>query len=71
MFAQSPTDVIPRARQAIGTKQTMMTIAPTGRNLIVLDIVPKGSKVNRLDFIDCISLDLSVNCPHRIQQAIL
>jgi hypothetical protein len=43
MFARSPTDVIPRTRQPIGTKKTMITIVCTGRESIVLDILPKGS----------------------------
>jgi hypothetical protein len=34
MFAQSPTDVIPRTRRAIRTKQTMITILLTGCNLM-------------------------------------
>jgi hypothetical protein len=39
MFARSPTDVIPRTWQTIGTIQTMVTIFFTGRKLIVLDIL--------------------------------
>jgi hypothetical protein len=41
LFAQSPIDVIPRTRQAIETKQTMIMIFFTGRKLIVLNILPK------------------------------
>jgi hypothetical protein len=47
MFARSPTDVIPRTRQAIGKKQTMIKISFTGRKVIVLDVVPNGSKFNQ------------------------
>jgi hypothetical protein len=48
IFGPLPTDVIPRTRQAIGRKQTMIAIFFTGRKRIVLDILPKGSKFNRL-----------------------
>jgi hypothetical protein len=52
----------------------MITIIFTGRNLIVLDILPKGSKSNQLHFIDHIFPDLkreSVNFHRRIPQATL
>jgi hypothetical protein len=52
MSARSPRDVIPRTRQAIGSKKTMVAILFTRRKLIVLDIRPKGSKVNWLSFVD-------------------
>jgi hypothetical protein len=50
MFVWSSTDVIPRIRQAIGTKKTMIRIFITGYKLIVLDLSLKGSKFNQLDF---------------------
>jgi hypothetical protein len=52
MFAGSPTDVVPRTRQAFETKQTIITISFTGRTLIVLDVLPAGSKFNELYFVD-------------------
>jgi hypothetical protein len=51
IFARSPTDVIPRTRQAIGTKQSTITLFFTRRKLTVLDILPKGSKFNQLYFV--------------------
>jgi hypothetical protein len=72
MFAQLPTDVIPRTRQVIGTKQTMITIVFTRGKLLVLDILPKGIKCNQFDFVDYISPDLqreNVNFHGRIPQA--
>jgi hypothetical protein len=47
-------DVIPRTRQAIATKQTMITTFFTGRKLIGLDILSKGSKFNEPYFVDYI-----------------
>ena len=47
IFACSPADVIPRTRQAMGAKKIMMTLFFTGRRLIVLDIMPRGSKCNQ------------------------
>jgi histone-lysine N-methyltransferase SETMAR len=58
MFARSPRDVIPRTRQGIGVKKTMITVFFTGRKLIVLDILPKGSRFNQLYFVDYIFPDL-------------
>jgi hypothetical protein len=72
MFARSPTAVIPRTRQATGTKLTMITIFFTGGKPVVLEILPKESKFNQLYFIDFIFLDLkkeNVNFHGRIPQA--
>jgi hypothetical protein len=72
MFARSPTDSIPRARQAIGTKQTMITIFFPGRKLLVLDILPKSSKLSQLSFVDYMLPDLkreNMDFPRRIRQA--
>jgi hypothetical protein len=44
MSIQSLADVIKRTRQASGTKRTMIMFFLTGHKLIVLDILPKGSK---------------------------
>jgi hypothetical protein len=50
--SQWPPDATPRTRQAIETKQTMITIFFTRCKLIVLDILPKGSKFNQRYFAD-------------------
>jgi transposase len=54
MFARSPAEVVPRIRQGIDTKKTMVTIFFTWRELIVLDVLAKDSKFNQLYFIDYI-----------------
>jgi hypothetical protein len=46
MFARAPSEVIPRTRQTIGAKNTMTTIFFTAHQLILLDVLPKGSKFN-------------------------
>jgi hypothetical protein len=74
IFARSPTSVIPRTRQAVGTKQTMIAIFFTGYKLIVLDTLPKGAKFNQPNFVDYIFLDLKrehVNLHCWIPQATL
>jgi hypothetical protein len=58
MFAPSPTDVIPRTRQAIGMNQAMKTTFFTGRKLIMPNIITKESKFNQLYFVDYIFLGL-------------
>jgi hypothetical protein len=47
MFARAPSEVIPRAQQTIGAKKTMITIFFTARQLILLNVLPKGSKFNQ------------------------
>jgi hypothetical protein len=72
MFARSPADIIPRTRQAIGTKGNMIAIFFTRRKLIVLDILPQGSKFNQLYFVDYIFPDSkrgNVNFHWRVLQA--
>jgi hypothetical protein len=44
-FAREPSKVIPRTGQTIGAK-TMITIFFTARQLIMLGVLPKGSKFN-------------------------
>jgi hypothetical protein len=71
-LARSPTYAIPRTRQAIRRKETMIMILFTGQKLILLDIFRKGSKFNQLYFIDYILPDLkrgNVNFHRRIPQA--
>jgi hypothetical protein len=58
-FAQSPAEVVSRIRHGIDTKKTMITIFFTGCELIVLNVLPKGSKFNQLYFIDYIFPDLT------------
>jgi hypothetical protein len=55
---RAPSEVIPRTRQTIGVKQTMITIFFTACQLILLDVLPKGSKFNQQYFIDCVFPDL-------------
>jgi hypothetical protein len=49
---------MPKARQAIGMKQTMITIFLTRRKLIMLGTLPKGRKFDQSCFIDYIFPDL-------------
>jgi hypothetical protein len=51
MFAKSPDDVTPRARQEIGGKKTMFIIFFTNRKLLIAEYLPKGQKYNQDDFI--------------------
>jgi hypothetical protein len=47
MFVQAPSEVIPRTQQTIGANKTMIMIFVTARQLILLDVLPKGSKSNQ------------------------
>jgi hypothetical protein len=58
MFARAPSEVIPRTRQTIGGKETMITIFFTARQLILLDVLPTGSKFNQPYFINSAFPDL-------------
>jgi hypothetical protein len=40
-FGREPSEVIPRTRQTIGAKKTMITIFFTARQLILLGVLPK------------------------------
>jgi hypothetical protein len=71
MFAPCLTDIIPRTRQAIGTKETAIMIFFTGHKRIMLDILPKESKFKEVYFIDYVFPDLkkkNVNCHRWIPQ---
>jgi hypothetical protein len=57
MFAQAPSEVITRTPQTIGAK-TMITIFFTASQLILLDVLPKGSTFNQQYFIDYVFPDL-------------
>jgi hypothetical protein len=50
MFARSPAVVIPRTRQAIGAKKTVIMSFFTARKTIVLDVLPKCYKYNQQSF---------------------
>jgi hypothetical protein len=72
MFARAPSEVIPGTRQTIGAKKTMITIFFTARQLILLDVLPKGSKFNQQYFINYVFLDLKTenrNFRRRIPRA--
>jgi hypothetical protein len=58
MFVRAPSQVIPKTQQTIGAKTTMITIFFTAHQLILLDVLPKGSKLNQQDFIDYVFPDL-------------
>jgi hypothetical protein len=58
MFARVSSKVIPKARQTIGAKKTMIAIFFTARQLILLDALTKGSKFNQQYFIDDVFPDL-------------
>jgi hypothetical protein len=58
MFTQSPAEVVPRTRQALGAKKTMITSFLPARKLMVLDVLPKGPKHNQQYFVDYIFTDL-------------
>jgi hypothetical protein len=60
MFARSATDVIPRTRQAVGAKKTMITMFFTAKKLIMFDILPRGSTFKELYFINNIFPDFKI-----------
>jgi hypothetical protein len=60
MFAWAPAEVIPRTRQTIGSKNTIITIFFTAHQLILLDVRPKGSKFNQQYFINYVFPDLEM-----------
>jgi hypothetical protein len=51
-FAQSPAEAIPKTGQALSAQQTIIAVFFTVRKLIVLDILPKGGKLNQLHLTD-------------------
>jgi hypothetical protein len=58
MFARAPSELIPRTRQKIDAKKAMITIFFTALRLILLGVLPKGSKFNQQYFIDYMFPDL-------------
>jgi histone-lysine N-methyltransferase SETMAR len=68
MFAGSAADVIPRTPQAVGAKQTMITVFFNARKRIMFDVLPRGSIFNQLYFSNSIFPDLkTVNLNFRRQ----
>jgi hypothetical protein len=58
MFAISARKVLPRAKQNISAKKTMVTIFFTLTRLLVLNFLAKGTKFNHDYFIDRMLLNL-------------
>jgi hypothetical protein len=54
MFATSPREVVPRIKQNIYAKKTMVTIFFTSTRLLVLNFLKKGTKLNQDYFIDTV-----------------
>jgi hypothetical protein len=52
MFARLAADVIPRTRQVVGAKKTMITVFFTAKKLIVFGVLPRGNTFNQLYFIN-------------------
>jgi hypothetical protein len=52
MFATSAREVVPRTKQNISAKKTMVTIFFTSTRLLVLNFHPQGTKFNQDYFID-------------------
>jgi transposase len=52
MFATSAREVVPRTKENISAKKTMVTIFFTSTRLLVLNVLPKGTKFNQDYFID-------------------
>jgi hypothetical protein len=57
MFARAPSEVIPRTRQTIGGQKTKIMLFFTRRQLILLDVLPKGNNFNQQYFIDYVFPD--------------
>jgi hypothetical protein len=58
MFARSAADAIPRTRQVVGARKTMITVFFTAKKLVVFYVLPRGSTFNQLYFIKNTFLDL-------------
>jgi hypothetical protein len=72
MFPRSPTEIIPRTRQAVGMKNILIMIFFTGHRLFVLDILPEGIQFSQLSFVDYIVPNLkreNMNFHRRIPKA--
>jgi hypothetical protein len=58
MFARSAEDVIPKTRQVVSAKKTIITVFFAAKKLIMFDVLPRGNIFNQLYFINCIFPDL-------------
>jgi hypothetical protein len=58
MFAKSPGDDTPRAKQEIGVKKNMFTIFFTNRKSLIAEYLPKDQKYNQDYFISDILPEL-------------
>jgi transposase len=54
MFAISVRDVVPKTKQNISAKKTLVTIFLVPTRLLVLNFLPKGTKFNQDYFIDTV-----------------
>jgi hypothetical protein len=54
MFVTSAREVVPRTKQNISAKKTMVRIFYTSTRLLVLNFLPKGIKFNQDYFIDTV-----------------
>jgi ATP-dependent helicase YprA (DUF1998 family) len=54
MFATSAREVVPRTKQNISAKKTMVTNFFTSTRLLVLNFLPNGTKFNQDYFIDTV-----------------
>jgi hypothetical protein len=50
IFHRSLADAIPRVRQSLGPKKTMLTLSFAAETLIVMDVLPKDMIFNQLYF---------------------
>jgi hypothetical protein len=57
VFARAPSEVILRTRQTIGAKKTIFF---TACQLILLEVLPKGSKFDQQYFVDYVFPDLKM-----------
>jgi hypothetical protein len=57
MFARSATDIIPRTRQEVGAKKTLIKVFFTAKKPIVLAVFRRDSIFNQLYFINNIFPD--------------
>jgi hypothetical protein len=54
MFAASAREVVPRTKQNISAKKTMVIIFFTSTRLLLLDFLPKGTKFTQNYFIETV-----------------
>jgi hypothetical protein len=54
MFASSAEEVVPRTKQNISARKTMITIVFISAGLLLLNFLPKGTKFNQDYFMDAV-----------------